>query len=436
MNKSAFAHLLAMRVGSSLLAVFFFQFGLSATPPTPPPGYHWELIWSDEFDGAQIDTVKWEVMGDYARRSGAWCQANAYLDGAGHLVIKTSYEASKATHCSGAVQTKEHGPNFSNFYHRFGYFEASVQFPNSPKGHWPGFWIFADSVQDTGDQGKNGTEMDIMEYWAPNTMSHWLHWNGYGSYEGQAYHFVPPSRVNLPPPGYHTVGMWWKPNEYRFYVDNEPTWTSNALNGVSLVPEFLMITDEVEDRGFGSIANATLPDYLYVDYVRVYDLVPNEGSYATIDFVSASQGSTGGPAKFLTVPAPAALTPGTFMLAYVVADMAQNTIVPPTGWVPVSRQDGSDFSAITYYKTAAANEPAIYNWSLNPYDTSPYEASGGIIAYSGVDLDNPVDTKANNTNQTGIASNPGVTTALANEQLVCLVGAPKPSTVTGRSSRR
>ncbi len=434
MNKHVTAIKCIVRAALSLSAVLLCLARASAAPPPPPPGYHWVLTWSEEFSGTQIDTSKWDVMGDYARRSGAWCKAYAYLDGAGHLVIKTAYDSAKGTYCSGAIQTKEHGPNFTGFYHRFGYYEASLQFPDSPSGHWPAFWTFADSVQDTGDQGQDGTEMDFMEYWAPNTMSHWLHWNGYGSLEGQAYHYVPTSSVKLAPPGYHTIGAWWKPNEYRLYVDDKQTWTANALNGVSQVPEFLMITDEVEDNGYGSISGATLPDYYYVDYVRVYDLVPDNGSYASIQFISASHGSNGSGAKKLNLQTPASVTPGTFLLAYVVVNVAGNTIESPTGWAPITRQDASGFSTITYYRIATANEPASYNWSLNPYDTSNYEASGGIIAYSGVDVDNPLDSKTTSTSQTATASSPGVITTLANDLLVYLVGLSKPATVNTPSS--
>ncbi len=38
--------------------------------------------------------------------------------------------------------------------------------------------------------------------------------------------------------GWHTFGLWWKPDEYVFFVDGEETWRTNA-GGVSQVPEFM-----------------------------------------------------------------------------------------------------------------------------------------------------------------------------------------------------
>ena len=45
-------------------------------------------------------------------------------------------------------------------------------------------------------------------------------------------------------------------------------WRTKA-GGVSQVPEFLKLTEEIGKWG-GDIAKAQLPDYFEVDYVRVY----------------------------------------------------------------------------------------------------------------------------------------------------------------------
>ena len=70
--------------------------------------------------------------------------------------------------------------------------------------------------------------------------------------------------------GFHTFGLLWQPEEYVFYVDGEETWRTSA-GGVSQVPAYIKLTDEV-GKWAGEIQNAQLPDYFYVDYVRVYDL--------------------------------------------------------------------------------------------------------------------------------------------------------------------
>jgi hypothetical protein len=69
-------------------------------------------------------------------------------------------------------------------------------------------------------------------------------------------------------------GLWWKPDEYVFYVDGKETWRSKA-GGVCQVPEYILLSDEIGNWA-GDIAKAKLPDQFCVDYVRVYDLVENK----------------------------------------------------------------------------------------------------------------------------------------------------------------
>ena len=70
--------------------------------------------------------------------------------------------------------------------------------------------------------------------------------------------------------GWHTFAVWWKPDEYIFYVDGTETWRTNKA--VSQVPEYIKLSDEI-GKWAGDIAKARLPDAFLVDYVRVYDLV-------------------------------------------------------------------------------------------------------------------------------------------------------------------
>jgi beta-glucanase (GH16 family) len=70
--------------------------------------------------------------------------------------------------------------------------------------------------------------------------------------------------------GWHTFGLWWKPDEYIFYVDGKETWRTTTA--VCQVPEYIKLSDEIGKWG-GDISKAKLPDAFLVDYVRVYDLV-------------------------------------------------------------------------------------------------------------------------------------------------------------------
>ena len=70
-----------------------------------------------------------------------------------------------------------------------------------------------------------------------------------------------------PSKGWHTFGLLWTDEEYVLYVDGKKTWrTDKAISGRS---EYIILSLEV-GRWAGDISQATLPDSLYGDDVRVY----------------------------------------------------------------------------------------------------------------------------------------------------------------------
>ncbi len=234
--------------------------------PPIPEGQRWKLAWSDEFNGTQIDESKWEIMGDWKRRDGYWVKEDSYLDGKGNLLLRTKQDGERFT--SGAVRTR------GKFEHAFGYWVCRCKFPTQ-EGHWPAFWLMAAGVNKVGDEGRDGTEIDIMEKpWREDKITQNLHWDGYG----KAHKSAGTGQIVIPgvSEGFHTFGLHWTPQEYVFYVDGKETWRTSA-GGVSRVPEYAKLTEEIGTWG-GDIKKATLPDYFVVDYVRVYDMVEQGGS--------------------------------------------------------------------------------------------------------------------------------------------------------------
>ena len=229
--------------------------------PVPPSGKQWKLAWSDEFDGAQLDETKWNRLGDWKRRDGYWVKEDAYVDGKGNLVLRVKKDGSRFT--CGAVNTR------GKFEHAFGYYVVRCKLPRH-EGHWPAFWLMCDGVNKIGNDGRDGTEIDIIEVpWRDGRLTCNLHWDGYGkAHQTAGIKFT----VQGVQEGWHTFALWWKTDEYVFYVDGKEVWQTTA-GGVSQVPEFVKLTEEIGEWG-GDIRKAELPDYFYVDYVRVYDLVP------------------------------------------------------------------------------------------------------------------------------------------------------------------
>lgn len=230
------------------------------TLPEPPPGKQWKLVWHDEFDGTALDTSRWEIPPEGKRRDAYWSPRAITLDGKGHLVIRVLRQNDR--YIDGCVRTR------GKFEHAFGYYVARVRLQKQP-GHWSAFWMYHPSVGQVGNEGRDGTEIDIFEKpWLDDRVQHALHWDGYGKHHKSEGKVV---RVPGVMEGFHTFALWWRPDVYIFYVDGKETWRTNA-GGVCQVPLYLKLSDEVGPWA-GDIRKALLPDEFLVDYVRVYDLV-------------------------------------------------------------------------------------------------------------------------------------------------------------------
>ena len=228
--------------------------------PPAAKGKTWKMLWHDEFSGTKLDESKWGFGSEGKRRDGWWSRKAVLLDGKGHLVIKTFKEDGKFLDACITTQGK--------FEHRFGYYVARIRLQKQP-GHWSAFWLTCSGVNRVGDEGRDGTEIDIMEKpWLDDRVQHTFHWDGYGKD-----HKTEGKVVKVPGvmKGFHTFGLLWLPDHYAFYIDGKETWRTSA-GGVSQVPEYILLSDEIGKWG-GDIKKAKLPDEFLVDYVRVYDLV-------------------------------------------------------------------------------------------------------------------------------------------------------------------
>ncbi|MDI6447752.1 family 16 glycosylhydrolase [Anaerobaca lacustris] len=227
-----------------------------------PVGDGYKLVWSDEFDGETLDLSKWDYRGLGPRRNAINVKETVSLDGEGHLVLTTK-RVGDAWHTA-MIGTQ------GKFETTFGYFECRVRLQEQI-GHWSAFWLQSPSLGDPlGDPATAGTEIDIFEYLRKDgdRVHHNLHWDGYGEHHKRA-----GTTVTVPGlgEGWHTFGLLWTEAEYVFYVDGHQTWRSDK--GVSHRDQYIILSLEVGTWA-GDIAQAELPDHLYVDYVRVYKKAP------------------------------------------------------------------------------------------------------------------------------------------------------------------
>jgi hypothetical protein len=226
----------------------------------PIEGYR--LAWSDEFEGKTLDLDKWDYRGLGPRRDAINVKETVSLDGQGHLVLTTRRSGDKYYTAMIGTQGK--------YEPTFGYFEVRVKL-QTQIGHWSAFWLQSPTLGDpVGDPAKAGTEIDVFEYLRNrgDKIQHTLHWDGYGEHHKSATKI--PEIPGLTR-GWHTIGFLWTPADYVFYIDGKETWRTDK--GVSHRPQYMILSLEV-GKWAGNIAEAELPDNLYVDYVRVYKKTP------------------------------------------------------------------------------------------------------------------------------------------------------------------
>ncbi len=244
----------------------FLNFFFSACSKAEPEQTDVQLLFEDNFDGLNIDGTKWAKCPEWDRQGASqWEYENSYVEN-GNLVLKISPHDTKENYVyTGAIRSK------GLFERTYGYFEARIKFPVC-SGTWGAFWLMYGSGSTVNGSGKDDTEVDIIEsiFNQEGKTNSALHWDGYGEghkSEGKTY-----TGTNVYNGDFHTFAVEWKKEEYVFYIDDVEKWRT-AAGGVCQVPLYIKLTAEAAPWA-GTINMNILPEFMLVDYVRVYDKKP------------------------------------------------------------------------------------------------------------------------------------------------------------------
>jgi len=258
---------LAAPIGAGVLVACSASCGGGGSSPPPP----WQLVWSDDFEGATLDATKWTVdTGDsFGTQQQDYDTArpdNLTLT-AGNLVITARAESTMgASYTSGRIESQGH---FSQAYGRF---EASIQIP-AGVGLWPAFWLLGQNFAQVG--WPQCGEIDIMENRGadPTTVVGSLH--GPGG-DNHAAGYTMPGGGSFAS-AFHQYAVEWEPGIVRWYVDDNlyATLSQDTMprsQAWVFDQPFFVIVDLAVGGQFGGDVNAstTFPQTMLVDYVRVY----------------------------------------------------------------------------------------------------------------------------------------------------------------------
>lgn len=239
----------------------------------------WQLVFSDEFNGTEVDTNKWNIDNSATSRSSRperginqwfWRPQNVRLEN-GNLVLDVTKHNAGTMHC-GSINSKD------LFEPMYGYFETRVEIGDSTKDTHTAFWLqgheMTGSAVITGD-AHNGAEVDVFESaWFGDYTKAVVHIDGYGA-DRQA------STKQYSTPGLHegfnVFGLEWTASYMKIYYNGvhkityDGTWVPRANEWVWLS----------NGASFGDIGTFSQEEIGWLtsarfDYVRVWQATANQ----------------------------------------------------------------------------------------------------------------------------------------------------------------
>lgn len=248
---------------------------------------NYELTWADEFDGTEVDNTYWNVIdagGGFGNQEIQYYQPENATVSDGLLHIKIAHEtvldgSTTYDYTSAKLETS------NKITFQYGKMEARIKMPDAV-GSWPAFWMLGTNIGSVG--WPHCGEIDIMEWVGrgPNAASGSIFFDGtWPNNHLSTLYNIPQGESFIT--DFHTFAIEWEPNEIRYYCDGNHYAT---YKNTSIAPKewlfnhefFLILNCAIGGTGGGSVISFTDPQYMEVDYVRVYSL-PTTATDITVE---------------------------------------------------------------------------------------------------------------------------------------------------------
>jgi len=245
----------------------------------------WEILWSDEFDGDELDYMKWNKL---SWRPG-WVnnELQAYTERDTNIFLENGYLVLQGLIDPGYSGIDYTGNNYNTDYTSgrintdnkfsttYGKFDIRAKLPKG-KGSWPAIWMLGESISSIGwpDCG----EIDIMEHVGYDEgMIH-------GSVHTEDYNHMYNTQksgskyIENVTDAFHVYSLEWSPFYLRYLIDDEPFFfvynDSNGDNGRWPFddPHYIILNLAIggDWGGVQGVSASDFPMRMMVDYVRVF----------------------------------------------------------------------------------------------------------------------------------------------------------------------
>lgn len=257
------------------------------SPPAEPRA--WAPALQEEFDGAELDTSVWSYrqLGSYNPDGSRECSKSdesAVEVGAGVLRLSVLRDPERTGEDCVTQEDGTHGYYLNGhvstdgrFAMAEGVFAARVRFQRE-RGQHGAFWLQREGVEQVpGDPAVSGAEIDVAEFFGEGYRD-----GGLASFvyhtdaEGEAVKtggLWPAASRQLPADDawwrrFHVFSVEWTADRYVFRVDGRETF--RTAEGISGVPQFLVLSLLSSDWELAKIDDASLPSSMEVDWVRAW----------------------------------------------------------------------------------------------------------------------------------------------------------------------
>ncbi|MCM8538073.1 MAG: family 16 glycosylhydrolase [Lentisphaeraceae bacterium] len=238
----------------------------------------WQLIWSDEFNGKEIDKTKWShvtkdtIGGGYGNNELQFYTdraQNSYLND-GKLVIQANREKYQKYHYTSAKLESIGKADFT-----YGKFSFRAKLPKG-KSVWPAIWMLPTDLKKYGTWPACG-EIDIVELVGhePSRVHGTLHYGTPHKYTGKFFD-LPKGDFSE---DFHLFELIWQPGKIRWFVDGkhyqtQTDWFTSASPNYPAPYDrefYLILNLAIGGRWPGSPnAQTVFPAHFEIDFARVY----------------------------------------------------------------------------------------------------------------------------------------------------------------------
>ena len=237
----------------------------------------YKLIWSDEFDGSDVDKKNWSFeIWDAGKVNNEW---QKYVEDPNNYKVENGMLYITATRTGdhefgGYSSTRLSSKNKKEF--KYGRIEFRAKMPNGT-GTWPALWMLGANQDEVG-WPKCG-EIDIMEY--VGYQENKSHNNVHTQYQSGNTDFHRTLSLDSAEEEFHTYGMIWTNDQIKFYIDSPTNITgiyaptNKTADNWPFSQSFYMIMNFAVGGSWGGVEGVEKdiwPQTMVVDYVRVYQL--------------------------------------------------------------------------------------------------------------------------------------------------------------------